>query len=96
MLFRSPDTPTFKELGINLVEPSTWFGVFGPKGMPKEAVTRVNADLNAIINEPAMRAKLLALGFTLVGGTPEYLSKILAEDIVKWRKVSQSPAYSAQ
>ena len=91
-----PAVPTFKELGIDLVEPSTWFGVFAPKGTPKEAIARVNADLNAVIKEPAMRARLLALGFTLVGGAPDHLSKILAEDIVKWRNVSKSPAYSAQ
>ena len=91
-----PDTPTFKELGIPLVDPSTWFGVFAPKGTPKEAITRTNADLNAIIAAPEMQRKLLALGFTLVGGTPEHLARVLDEDIVKWRKVSQSPAYSAQ
>ena len=91
-----PDVPTFKELGIPLVEPSTWFAVLAPKGTPKEVITRVNADLNAIINAPEMRAKLLSLGFSLVGGPPETLAQLLASDIVKWRNVSKSPAYSAQ
>ena len=91
-----PDVPTLMELGIPLVEPSTWFGVFAPKGTPKEVITRTNADLNAIISTPEMRARLQALGFTLGGGPPEVLAKVLANDIVKWRNVSKSPAYSAQ
>ena len=91
-----PDTPTFKELGIPLVDPSTWFGLFAPRGTPREVITRVNADLNAIINAPEMRTKLEALGFSLAGGSPERLSQLMATDIVKWRNVSKSPAYSAQ
>ena len=78
-----PDVPTFKELGIPLVEPSTWFGVFAPKGTPKDVIARVNADLNAVVSAPEMKAKLQALGFTIVGGAPEYLAKMLADDIVK-------------
>lgn len=91
-----PDTPTFKELGIPLVEPSTWFGVFAPKGTPKDIVAKVNADLNAIVAVPEMNARLRALGFTIVGGTPADLAKQMEGDIVKWRNVAKSPAYSAQ
>ncbi len=91
-----PNTPTFKELGIALVEPSTWFGVFAPKNTPKEIVARVNADVNAILKTPEMQDKLLSLGFNIVGGTPEFLSGIMREDVDKWARVSKSPAYSAQ
>ena len=91
-----PDVPTFKEFGIPLVEPSTWFGVFAPKGAPRQVIARVNEDLNAIINAPEMRARLLSLGFSLVGGPPEALGRLMAADIMKWRNVAKSPAYSAQ
>ncbi len=91
-----PDVPTFKELGIPLVEPSTWFGLFAPKGTPTEIVARVNADINAILKTPDMQDKLQALGFNIVGGTPEFLSQIMPADVAKWAKVSKSPAYSAQ
>ena len=91
-----PEVPTFKELGIPLVEPSTWFAVFAPKGTPKQVITRVNADLNAIINTPEMHAKLLSLGFSLIGGPPETLGQLLTSDIIKWANLSKSPAYSAQ
>ncbi len=91
-----PDVPTFKELGIPLVEPSSWFGLFAPKGTPQDIIARVNADVNAIIARPEMREKLNALGFTLRGGGPEVLADAMPKDIEKWARVAKSPAYSAQ
>ena len=91
-----PDVPTYKELGIPLVEPSSWFGLFAPKGTPKEIIAKVNKDVNAILAEPAMREKLSGLGFTIRGGSPEVLANAMTQDIAKWAKVAKSPAYSAQ
>jgi tripartite-type tricarboxylate transporter receptor subunit TctC len=91
-----PDVPTFKELGIPLIEPSTWFAMFAPKGTPREIIVKANADVNAIINAPDMRDKLNGLGFQLKGGSPEALAAAMAPDIAKWEKVSKTPAYSAQ
>ncbi len=91
-----PDIPTFQELGIPLVEPSSWFALYAPAGTPKEIVAKINADVNAIINEPAMREKLNNLGFQLKGGSPADLAAAMAPDIAKWEKVSKSAAYSAQ
>ena len=91
-----PDIPTFQELGIPLVEPSSWFALYAPAGTPKEIIAKINADVNAIINEPAMREKLNNLGFQLKGGSPADLAAAMAPDIAKWEKVSKSAAYSAQ
>ena len=91
-----PDTPTFKELGIPLVEPSSWFALFAPKGTPKDIVAKINADVNAILAEPDLKDKLIGLGFAIRGGTPEALAAAMGPDIAKWKKVSESPAYSAQ
>ena len=89
-----PDVPTFKELGVPLVEPSSWFGLFAPKGTPKDVVAKINADMNAILNDPAMRAKLEGLGFTLHGGAPEFVADFMKHDVEKWKKVAASPAYA--
>ncbi len=89
-----PDIPTFKELGIPLVEPSSWFGLFAPKGTPRELVTRLNGDVNDLLKTPEMQDKFAALGFTIVGGAPAVLSRAMEGDVEKWRKVSRSPAYA--
>ncbi len=91
-----PDTPTFKELGIALVEPSTWFGVFVPKGTPQPVIAKINADMNAVLSEPALKERLSALGFSIVGGEPKAMADHLAADIAKWAKVASSPDFSVK
>ena len=91
-----PNVPTFKELGIDMVDTSSWFALFAPKGTPKEIITKINADVNAILAAPELREQLGKLGFILRGGTPDDLAKAMGPDIAKWAKVAKSPAYSAQ
>ena len=91
-----PDVPTFKELGIALVEPSTWFGIFVPKGTPPDVIAKMNRDFNAILSEPAMKDRLSSLGFSLVGGEPKALADHLSADIAKWAKVASSPDFAAK
>ena len=91
-----PDVPTFKELGIALVEPSTWFGIFVPKGTPPDVIAKLNRDFNAILSEPAMQERLSSLGFSLVGGEPKALADHLSKDIAKWAKVASSPDFAAK
>ena len=91
-----PDVPTFKEQGVPLVEPSTWFGIFVPKKTPPEVVAKINRDFAAIIAEPALKERLSTLGFTLVGGEPKALADHLAADIAKWAKVASSPEFAVK
>ena len=91
-----PDVPTFKEQGVALVEPSTWFGIFVPKKTPPEVVAKINRDFNAILSEPAMKERLSGLGFTLVGGEPKALADHLSADIAKWAKVASSPEFAVK
>ena len=91
-----PNVPTFKELGIPLVEPSTWFGIFVPKGTPKEIVAKLNKDINQVLATPDMQARLSSLGFSLVGGAPDVLTKHLASEITKWASVAKSSGFEAK
>lgn len=89
-----PDVPTFKEQGVALVEPSTWFGIFVPKKTPPEVIAKINRDFAAILAEPALKERLSSLGFTLVGGEPKALADHLVADIAKWAKVASSPEFA--
>ena len=91
-----PNIPTFKEQGIALVEPSTWFGVFVPKGTPAAVIERLNKEFNAVMAEPAMQQRLTGLGYTLIGGSPDALRKHLDSEIKKWAEVAKSPAFAAK
>ena len=56
-------------------------------GVPKEVVSRLNAEVNAIVNEREFAAVLEADGSTAIGGPPEQLATVIKSDIERWRKL---------
>jgi tripartite-type tricarboxylate transporter receptor subunit TctC len=90
-----PDVPTFTESGVAFGEESTWFGIFVPKGTPKPIIARLNADVEQILAQPAMRERAAQLGFRLIGGPPERLAALLQSEIAKWATVAKSAGLEA-
>jgi tripartite-type tricarboxylate transporter receptor subunit TctC len=85
-----PELATTGEQGLKGVEATVWNGFFFPKGTPDALVRRMNKVMNTMIEEPAMRKRLEELGLEILPPeqrTPEYLSKYLAEEIERWKKV---------
>ena len=68
-------------------ESTTWFGVFGPKGLPPEVVSRVNAAANQVLKDPEVVDRLQRLGIEPVGGTPAQFTSMLASESTKWKKI---------
>ncbi|MDM0114177.1 tripartite tricarboxylate transporter substrate binding protein [Variovorax sp. J22R133] len=68
-------------------ESNTWFGLYGPKGLPPELVARLNAAANESLTDPSVRDKLSRLGIEPVTSKPEQLSATAAQDAVKWKKI---------
>ena len=82
-----PDLPTISESGLAGFESYNWFGVFGPAGTPQAVVDRMNAEMNRVLQDPAVRARFAQLGFEPAGGSgPEFAAMMRAET-AKWRKV---------
>ncbi len=84
-----PDVPTFAEAGVP-VTVSSWYAIYGPAGMPREATTKLNAALNAALVDPAIRKRLQAQGWILAGGSPEALGALTKSEIERWGKVARS------
>jgi tripartite-type tricarboxylate transporter receptor subunit TctC len=87
-LKRSPLAPELPPIADTLpgFESSTWFGLYGPKGLPADVVARVNAAANQALADPEVRDKLARLGIEPVSSTPAQLAKMVAEDAAKWKK----------
>ena len=83
-----PDVPTALEQGLKS-EATVWFAVVGPRGVPAPVVDRLNKEINAILATPEAREKLAQFGGTPVGGTPQSLGKLMANESAKWQKVIQ-------
>jgi len=76
-----PDVPTFAELGYPEVETHAWFGLFLPAGSPKEAVSRLYADVKRVIDDPEFRQKqLVDRGYEPIGSSPEEFSAYIVKD----------------
>nr|WP_233251877.1 tripartite tricarboxylate transporter substrate binding protein [Limnohabitans sp. Jir72] len=68
-------------------ESNTWFGLFGPKGLPADVVSRVNTAANQVLQDPEVIDKLQRLGIESVGGTPAQFTAMLARESAKWKKI---------
>jgi tripartite-type tricarboxylate transporter receptor subunit TctC len=66
-----PDVPTFKEVGLEPVNRMAYYGIHGPKGLPKEVVDKVNAAVRQTLQDPEVRRRIEATGSIVVGNTPE-------------------------
>ncbi len=82
----APDIPTLSQF-VPGYESLTWFGVFGPAGLPSAIQEKLNQALNKAIQNPALLAQFAKLGFDAAGGTPEEFAKKMAEETVMWQKV---------
>ena len=90
-----PDVPTVAESGFPGFEDYTWVGVFVPTGTPKAVVTRLHADIEALLQQPAVRDQLAAVGFDPVGGSPESFARYLKQEISKWATVVRETGIKA-
>jgi tripartite-type tricarboxylate transporter receptor subunit TctC len=82
-----PQVPNNIEAGIPDVEMSSWLALLAPAGTPRTVIGRINDAVNAAIEEPELRQKMLDLGAVPVGGTPEDLAAILHMEVEKWKNV---------
>ena len=82
-----PDVPTADEQGIKGYDANTNGGFLAPAGTPKAIVTRLNAEINAALKLPDVRAKLEAAGIEIQGGTPQDYAALIKSDLAKWGKV---------
>jgi len=75
-----PDVPTTAEAGFGEYRSESWFGVIGPRALPKRIVDRVNADIVNVLKEPATRDKVIAQGAEPRSGSPADFEKMQREE----------------
>jgi tripartite-type tricarboxylate transporter receptor subunit TctC len=82
-----PEVPTVAERGFPGFEAGSWFGLFGPKGLPREIVMELNRATNEFVSERATQARMIEEGADPAGGTPEQFAAFVRREHDKWRKV---------
>jgi tripartite-type tricarboxylate transporter receptor subunit TctC len=81
-----PEIPTVDDLFPGF-EASQWYGVAAPKNTPAEIVNRLNREINAALDDPKMRSRVIDLGGTPLPGSPADFGRLIATDTEKWGKV---------
>ena len=81
-----PELPAIAETvpGVAL---DVWLGVFMPAGVPKDILTKVNADIAQVLQSPEVRTSLAAQGIEPITSTPEALAQTIRDDHARWGKV---------
>jgi tripartite-type tricarboxylate transporter receptor subunit TctC len=75
-----PDVPTSAEAGFGEYRSESWFGLIGPRAIPRPLVARINADTATVLREPATRDKIVQLGADVRFGPPEQFDKMQREE----------------
>jgi tripartite-type tricarboxylate transporter receptor subunit TctC len=71
-----PEVPTSAEAGFGEYQSVSWFGIIGPRGLPRQLIARLNADTVAVLKEPATRDKIVQQGAEPGFGPPEHFEKM--------------------
>ncbi|MDB5752088.1 MAG: tctC [Ramlibacter sp.] len=85
-----PNVPTFKEVGLEPVNRMAYYGILGPRGLPREVVEKVHAATVKSLAEPAVRKRIEDTGSLIVGNTPEQFSAQIKAEYEVYKKVVDS------
>ena len=92
-----PDVPAAAESGLLPgYDVATWYGFFGPRGIPPEIVAKLNKALNEALKDAAVREKLTKAGVAVQGSTPEEFGKFMAGELARWNKVRETAGIAQQ
>lgn len=89
-LSQMPNVPTFKEVGLEPVNRMAFYGIYGPKGLPKEVVDKVNAGVRKVLEDPAVRKRIEDTGSLVIGNTPEQFTAQIKAEYEVYKKVVDS------
>lgn len=91
-----PDVPTIKESGLPTFEVSGWYGVIGPRNMPRALVERLNADINAALKSPELAKLLSSQGADPIPRSQASFAKSMVDDRQKWADVVKTAGIKVQ
>ncbi|MGZ3287804.1 MAG: Bug family tripartite tricarboxylate transporter substrate binding protein [Xanthobacteraceae bacterium] len=93
---RLPQVRSMSEIVPAFQKPSSWFGFLGPAGLPREIVTRLNAEMAAALNSPDVRSKLEDNGMTVIGGSPEQFGALMQDGIARYGAIIKATGIQSE
>ena len=90
-----PNVPTLAESGVKDVDVYSWQAAAAPKGLPADVKAKLHAAMIAALNDPAVKPKLLELGFEIVGDTPEHFAAFQQRENQRWKQLIETRKITA-
>jgi tripartite-type tricarboxylate transporter receptor subunit TctC len=91
-----PDVPTIAEAGVNGAESALWVAMWGPAGMNRALVEKINADVRKAVADPAVKAKLQSLGNDTMEMTVPEFSKLVRSEMQEYARVLKAAGVKPQ
>lgn len=82
-----PNVPTFKEVGLEPVNRMAYYGIYGPKGLPKDVIDKVNAGVRKALEDPSVRKRIEDTGSLIIANTPEQFAAQIKAEYEVYKKV---------
>ena len=84
----TPDLPTVSEAGLPGYKWIFWYGLLAPAKTPRAVLDKINADLVAVLRQPEVRQRFGPLGIEPATNTPEEMDKLIADEVLNFKKLA--------
>ncbi len=92
----APEIPTVAELGMTGFDFVSWYGLWGPKGLPADIAATLQAAVAAVVAEPQTKSRLALLGFEPIGSTSDYFAKYIDDEMAKYARIIKDAHIKAE
>lgn len=92
----APEIPTVAESGMKGFDFGSWYGLWGPKGLPADLVTTIQAEVARIVQRPEVRDRFALLGFEPLGSTPDYFAGFIKDEMAKYQQIIKDANIKAE
>jgi tripartite-type tricarboxylate transporter receptor subunit TctC len=90
-----PDVPTVAESGYPGFDASSWFGLAGPAGLPRDIALKLQTEVARILKNPALRERFIQQGADPIANTPEEFGQYMKDETAKWAKIVKASGAQA-
>jgi tripartite-type tricarboxylate transporter receptor subunit TctC len=92
----APEIPTVAESGMKDLDFASWYGMWAPKGLPAELVTKIQTEVARIVERPDIKEQFASLGFEPIGSTSDHFAKYIQEEMVKYKQIIKDANIQAE
>ncbi len=91
-----PEVPTVVESGVAGFDFYSWYGLWGPRGMPRDVVERLAREVNRMVKQPDVATRLTEQGFEPVGSSPLEFARYIADEMAKYSNIVRQAGITAE